>query len=298
MFKWYRNAKICFAYMDDVPYDPDSSVQKQRFRKSKWFSRGWTLQEMLAPRTMEFFDNSWHQIGTRKGLEDDIYRVTGIEPIFLNDFEKNRGKASIATKMSWISKRDTTRGEDMAYCLFGISDVNLGPRYGAGGRKEFMRLQEVILSQSDDESIFAWTSDRNSSGLLASSPRCFRDSGNIVLRQGKYRPTRSYQMGNAGLRIPVPLQISDGARNTNDLLYAYKSLMNRMGRVRDLPIACWKQTDDGWRAINVRLQKMNGQWQRVFCNELVLTKSIRGNPVLDFPRRNRYFEINIPQYRK
>jgi hypothetical protein len=118
-------------------------------RKSQWFTRGWTLQELLAPSSIVFFDKDWIDIGTKVSLEEIISEITGID-----DFT-NFETACVAQKMSWAGKRETTRIEDKAYCLLGLFDVNMPPLYGEG-EKAFARLQLEILKTSDDESIFAW----------------------------------------------------------------------------------------------------------------------------------------------
>lgn len=108
MFRWYRDAGICYAYLSDVSGPLEKANNKDAFRFSKWFTRGWTLQELLAPDDLTFFDMNWQEIGTKEGLRDTIARVTGIRHLF--NFED----ASVAQKMSWASKRETTRIEDQA----------------------------------------------------------------------------------------------------------------------------------------------------------------------------------------
>ena len=109
---------------------------------------GWTLQELLAPKMMIFFNRDWKEIGTKLRTRKLIESLTGITD-FIN-FEL----VSVAQKMSWASKRQTTRVEDQAYCLMRLFGVNMPPLYGEG-QKAFLRLQLEILGMSDDESIFA-----------------------------------------------------------------------------------------------------------------------------------------------
>ena len=107
----------------------------------------------------------------------EISEVTGIGVQYLNDMRQ----ASVATKMSWISKRQTSRSEDMAYCLLGLFDVNMPLLYGEG-RKAFVRLELEIIKKSNDDSIFAWTSpdpENTTSGLLALWPDSFTDSADV-----------------------------------------------------------------------------------------------------------------------
>jgi hypothetical protein len=204
MFKWYREAGMCYAYLSDVPpldlsqknvYNGTGSLP---FRNSRWFTRGWTLQELLAPSEVVFYAQDWTFIESRFWIEPIILDITGIR---LRDWET----ACIAQKMSWASTRKTTRVEDAAYCLMGIFGVNMPPLYGEG-ENAFLRLQNEIMRISDDESIFAW---RNwprideGSGLLALSPAAFRDSGRVhpLLSHEQPFDAAPFSMSNRGLRL-------------------------------------------------------------------------------------------------
>lgn len=171
MYRWYEEAQVCYVYMTDV-----SHASQESFQWSRWFTRGWTLQELLAPSTVVFYDDNWVEIGTRWSLRAQISRATGMT------YESMiRPKdSSIATKMSWASNRKTTRVEDIAYCLMGLFEINMPLLYGEG-HKAFMRLQyEIMQSRDDDESIFAWRdAGLSSSGMFARSPAAFADSGDI-----------------------------------------------------------------------------------------------------------------------
>lgn len=149
----------------------------------------------------------WRPIGTRVELSDLIASITGIDIDILSD--PNRlGSTSIAQRMSWASERVTSRPEDMAYCLMGLFDVKMPMLYGEGAERAFLRLQQEIMASSDDQSLFAWRDEDADSdtrfGLLATSPRLFRDSSRIVPYQDwQCRPP--YQMTNRGLQIDLPL---------------------------------------------------------------------------------------------
>ncbi|KAE8163564.1 heterokaryon incompatibility protein-domain-containing protein [Aspergillus tamarii] len=227
MFRWYEKAETCYAFLDDVP---DIS-----FRKSRWFTRGWTLQELLAPRNVTFFGYDWSFIGTRTGLIEEISKATGIDRMFLCDHDSGHGdgeqfpslsihKASIAARMSWASSRKTTRLEDMAYCLFGLFDVNMPLIYGEG-QKAFLRLQEEIMKRYNDHSIFAWNiqeqprsaneSDGNVSRtrILALSPAAFSGCGSIISFPS-YSRSSPFSVTNQGLQIRLP--ISDGDKRRGE----------------------------------------------------------------------------------
>jgi hypothetical protein len=186
MFQWYRRAEVCYAYISDVSMaEPYDEAQKS-FRWSKWFTRGWTLQELLAPQWMEFYDKNWEEIGTKSSLADLITSITGINHLF--NFED----ACVAQKMSWASRRETTRVEDQAYCLMGLFDVHMPLLYGEG-RKAFLRLQLEILNKTDDESLFAW---HDSTGNISGTPR--------GLRRGTFDAKRPpHAMTSQGLRLEL-----------------------------------------------------------------------------------------------
>lgn len=225
--------------LSDLPADTDLRLSTSEFRGSQWFSRGWTLQELLAPRKVVFFvdkrdgqnhDQSkemscsnepisglisdspakptWFSIGEKTDLSDLVSSITGVDIDILIDPEA-LGTASIAQRMSWASRRVTSRPEDTAYCLMGLFDVNMPMLYGEGAEKAFLRLQEEIMKSSDDQSLFAWRDERALSwkryGLLATSPRFFHGSNHIVPYQDwKSRPP--YVMTNRGLQIELPLK--------------------------------------------------------------------------------------------
>ncbi|WYZ35510.1 hypothetical protein EsH8_X_000157 [Colletotrichum jinshuiense] len=212
MFRWYRDAKICFAYLADVPYsEPRTEECTTALAGSRWFTRGWTLQELLAPSSLDFYSSDWRRIASRPVLSDIIQRTTGIDAAYLSSYSiKN---ASVAARMSWAARRETTRVEDMAYCLLGIFDVNMPLIYGEG-KKAFRRLQEVILREIDDQSIFAWgpVDEGNSSGvlerrafpLLAEDASWFRNSGDIVPFRPRGLETRLH-VAHDGVTITSPL---------------------------------------------------------------------------------------------
>ncbi|KAK0634092.1 heterokaryon incompatibility protein-domain-containing protein, partial [Immersiella caudata] len=153
MYRWYQNADICYAYLSDVP-----SSGARRFEESRWFTRGLTLQELIAPSRIIFFDQTWVEIGTKTTLGEMIMHRTGIPFAVLNGDPGAVERATVAQRMSWASTRQTTRVEDIAYCLLGIFGVNMPLLYGEGERA-FIRLQEEIIKISDDHSIFAWQSE-------------------------------------------------------------------------------------------------------------------------------------------
>ncbi|EEU34251.1 uncharacterized protein NECHADRAFT_28122, partial [Fusarium vanettenii 77-13-4] len=157
MFAYYQKSKVCFAYLSDVPSAKglDKKSLLWQIRNSRWFTRGWTLQELIAPEHLTFYAADWTRIGRKdEWLADLITEVTGIDRIYLNG-RRQVNRACIAKRMSWLAKRTTTRVEDMAYCVLGIFDINMPLLYGEG-RKAFTRLQEEIIKKTNDHTIFCW----------------------------------------------------------------------------------------------------------------------------------------------
>lgn len=211
MYLWYAEAGICYAYLADVDaLGLNPQLQSMEFRyclsRSRWFTRGWTLQELLAPREMVFFSKDWTVIGTKSELRTVLSDVTGIDESILERPSKLYS-ASIAKRMSWAADRRTTRAEDLAYCLMGVFSVNMPMLYGEGFLKAYLRLQEEIMKQSDDQSLFAWTDNLNTSdrhGLLADHPSAFRSSSKVIPYED-YAPRPPFQMTNRGLSLELPL---------------------------------------------------------------------------------------------
>jgi hypothetical protein len=177
MFEWYRKAKICFAFLDDVTADG-----RRPMSKSLWFTRGWTLQELIAPDDVVFYDGTWNRIGDRTGMSGELTEVTGVPAALLarRCSPIRAGKLldtySVAAKMSWASRRRTTRVEDEAYCLMGLFGVHMPLIYGEGS-KALRRLQEAIVRETQDMSILV----HDSIYALAHDVSCFRLSGDVEL---------------------------------------------------------------------------------------------------------------------
>ncbi|KAH9936764.1 heterokaryon incompatibility protein-domain-containing protein, partial [Epithele typhae] len=153
MFRYYAVSAICYVYLSDVKYsDTDPDKMWDAFRCSRWHSRGWTLQELIASRVLVFYSKEWIYLGTKYELADRLEKATGISATVLR-FESPFTDASIATRISWAAHRYTTRPEDGAYSLFGLFGVNMPTLYGEG-RHAFCRLLMEISKTSRDPSIF------------------------------------------------------------------------------------------------------------------------------------------------
>ncbi|KAK3935120.1 heterokaryon incompatibility protein-domain-containing protein [Diplogelasinospora grovesii] len=181
MFKWYQKSRTCYAYLADVDIDMDDDIDRDDLQQSRWFRRGWTLQELIAPKNVELYDWKWRSLGNRSLLATQLSYITGIHESVLtmnHPFGSHKPEAgrdgrcstcgaratiesilrthSIATRMSWAAQRKTTREEDEAYCLMGLFGVNMPLLYGEG-RKAFLRLQREIVASSNDQSILVHT---------------------------------------------------------------------------------------------------------------------------------------------
>lgn len=212
MFEWYAHAMKCYALLSDVKDKGSVSSLEKDLMHSRWFSRGWTLQELIAPTNVHFMDQSWKPLGSRSSLEAYISKRTKIHSHLMkegqlfefdrntsnHDLRANRdsrwlGRYSMAQRMSWAASRQTTRVEDRAYSLLGILGVSMPLLYGEG-RKSFIRLQEEILRSNrsvfPDLSLLLWEvpkehdQDRSREEyfqcLLANSPDAFSSCGNLV----------------------------------------------------------------------------------------------------------------------
>ncbi|PYH66671.1 HET domain-containing protein [Aspergillus vadensis CBS 113365] len=162
MMAWYAESKICYAYLADVPPISDEGLDEAAFSRSRWFTRGWTLQELIAPCHLVFLAQDWSFLSMRAIEADLISDITGISHSFLQvrlhseNLKFELMSTSIAERMSWASNRETSRIEDVAYSLLGIFQVNMPLLYGEGSAA-FRRLQEEIIKYSDDQSLFAWS---------------------------------------------------------------------------------------------------------------------------------------------
>ncbi|KAF2114095.1 heterokaryon incompatibility protein-domain-containing protein [Lophiotrema nucula] len=236
MWRYYREAEVCYAYlsdidvfdalrMGDVQYaqrdvrrfwtNSINLISEKDLSKAKWFSRGWTLQELIAPKNVVFYIKGWNFVGNKASMKEKLSRITGIDEITLANC--NLESVSVARRMSWASKRVTTRVEDIAYCLLGIFDVNMPLLYGEG-EKAFVRLQEEIMKDSEDQSLFAWrppnafevwdlelltpTDVEGGRGIFARHPSEFADARAVRPSSSRGEP---YTLTNKGVRMEIPI---------------------------------------------------------------------------------------------
>ncbi|KAI0663752.1 heterokaryon incompatibility protein-domain-containing protein [Cubamyces menziesii] len=174
MFRWYAEARTCFAYLYDVPDDQhELDAPRSAFCSSKWFTRGWTLQKLIAPHDLVFMSADWTYLGTKASLADLLEEITGIEAEVLT-FSKALNEVSVSRRMSWAATRQTKRVEDEAYSLMGLFGITMPTIYGEG-KDAFRRLQEEIMKRTPDLTLLAW-GDVLPTHMLA-SPRPVRPNG-------------------------------------------------------------------------------------------------------------------------
>lgn len=193
MFRWYRRAAKCYVYLSDLPPAHLGRSFEDDLKKCRWFTRGFTLQELIAPAQIDFFDREWNLRTTKRDSVELLFDITGVDVEILRH-EKPLSSIPVAQRMSWAAHRHTTKIEDSAYCLFGIFDVNMPLLYGEEERA-FLRLQEEILKNTMDLTILAWTTSDHGAGpdskgkpshdtptyagVFAQSPSCFQRSGRL-----------------------------------------------------------------------------------------------------------------------
>lgn len=207
MFKWYRDAHICIAYLSDTTSIDD-------LHEDVWFTRGWTLQELLAPWRMKFYVRNWEPLTSDLNDKENfevvaaLSRATRIPIDDLRHFQP--GTNNVHEKMMWASTRTTTRIEDVAYSLIGIFDVSMMVAYGEG-KRAFYRLMEAIIHKCDEWQIFAWAGTSSAdSAAFPESPRGFLplnpvDSNDDLLPSTVWRGDRNIVMTKRGLQIQVLL---------------------------------------------------------------------------------------------
>lgn len=251
MWNWYKRAKWCVAYLFDVRTENlDMRVEgweiRRQIRSSEWFRRGWTLQELLAPQKVVFYSREWTYLGSKTAdvsdtlgpLRDPLHfanlieKATAIDSRILTG-EKPVQWASVAQRMSWASRRSTSRPEDAAYCLLGLFDLNMPLLYGEGGPNAFRRLQEQILHESDDDSIFAFRFG-SIGAALADAPENFKGCESIERVQTGRR--KSYAVVHQRLILSSPaIQVKNigGPGQANRRQYIIRLDCVGFGPVRD-----------------------------------------------------------------
>jgi hypothetical protein len=147
MFEWYSKAERCYVFLSDVS---TSSSDKLAFQESRWFKRGWTLQELIAPASVEFFSAEGHRLGDKHSMVEELHEITKITVQALSDGSR-LSNFSVEERLSWMNGRETRKEEDMVYSLLGIFGVSMSLVYGERREKAFRRLRKEI-EELDEES--------------------------------------------------------------------------------------------------------------------------------------------------
>lgn len=154
MCNWYEKSGVCYTLLGDVSssgYNPGYTPWENEISQRRWFTRRWALQELIEPKEMLFFNKNWQYLGTKSTLLPLLTKIAKIPRDVLEN-SHNRRSSSVAGKISWAANRETTRIEDLGYSLLGIFKVNIPLLYGEGDRA-FMRLQEEIVKETNNQSI-------------------------------------------------------------------------------------------------------------------------------------------------
>lgn len=289
MFRWYESAECCFVYLQDI----DARRKTFDIGHSSWFERGWTLQELVAPSDMVFFDEHWNKLGTKLSLGDELSAASGV-PLNVLQSPTLLHRHNNAQRLSWAAARVTTREEDQTYCLLGLLGINMPLIYGEGGVQAFQRMQTLLMERYDDESLLAWemTKDDGSSthvstvtvrlpgcaerfrgtgtGILAQSVGQFANCANIHLDHA-WTPRTPNRMSNRGLevcrRTEVPF-CEDAACEQ----HALEVDETETSDVRSIPIACsHSQTSRACRILvaldrTAKAESLN-RWRRIMFSE-------------------------------
>ncbi|KAI0665706.1 heterokaryon incompatibility protein-domain-containing protein [Trametes maxima] len=293
MFELYRDASMCYAYLEDVPPGENPYLPRSAFRRSRWFKRVWTLQELIAPASVIFLASDWQTIGAKRQLGELIESITGIDRLVLTH-RRSLEDVSIACRMSWAATREARREEDRAYSLMGIFGVYMPTIYGEKERA-FLRLQEEIIKRSPDQSIFAWgraLHDYNSGvfvatakqhdyncqsdaeALFATSPADFIDCADITpIELSEFAASIGLDQEN----VPVYTHTSAGIRTTLPMVAIGQS----------------SRSPDAWLGL---LSCIDGHG-RLIClflraHETISSKFLIGGYIAQGNRRNEYYRTS------
>ncbi|KAH9892096.1 heterokaryon incompatibility protein-domain-containing protein [Xylariomycetidae sp. FL2044] len=254
MFSWYAQSDLCLAYLADLRRSPNpqpgsepksgSQDLEDELRCCRWVHRGWTLQELIAPRNMGFYDQDWNLIGSRADLAVVLQNITGIHIDALQGV-KPCSSFTIAERMNWAANRKTKRPEDRAYSLLGIFGVSMPLLYGIGGFRAFHRLQEEIIKTTTDLTIFIWEPRSNTTqfcSMFANSPDDFEPSSqqiNSMGIDGNFSITNNgLLMGSSTLRLVpedmrgtgTPLVLLVGYTAQGDTVGLFGIYLQKIGR--------------------------------------------------------------------
>lgn len=258
MFKWYQDAAICIVFLADVD-------TIDGFMRSAWHTRGWTLQELIAPDQLTFVNSKWSVIGNRSDLISMLSSSTGIDGDVFSG-ERHWSSYSVAQRMSWAADRTTSRLEYQAYCLMGLFGVNMPLLYGEGA-KAFRRLQKEILASDEDASLFAWdcipwydeSFSNPTASLFAPSPASFRGSADI--ERGFSSQRIRVESTNRGFMLMI--HRTGNQATLDEFLEAAHARYQGI----TIPLGCYRQSDQQThckvKGVYLLLALDGAKWRRV-----------------------------------
>ncbi|KAK1465186.1 HET domain-containing protein [Colletotrichum melonis] len=219
MFRWYQEAKVCLVFLSDLRPEVGGTgpgvYEISDLSRCKWFARGWTLQELIAPAVVEFYDAGWTLRFSKDEWPVCLSTITNIDVEILT-FEKELSAVPVAVRMSWAAHRQTTRVEDRAYSLLGLFDIHMPMIYGEGV-KAFQRLQEEIAKGTDDLSLFAWVAvdeEQRYRGIFAKELAEFTFCGNYIRYSRLASDRIEFSITNKGVRFTEILGMDTEASAT------------------------------------------------------------------------------------
>ena len=277
MYHWYQDSGICYAYLADV-------LIMDQLSNSRWFTRGWTLQELIAPSIVIFLNKEWQQIGTKLGLGSIISKVTGVPNSILQG--ANPQSASLAERMSWAANRKTTRIEDLAYSLMGIFNVNMPLLYGEG-KRAFYRLQEEIMKVSDDHSLFAWKGLASSfNSLLASSPAAFSTCSKIIPLDSYSTLSGPFTVNNKGIYLKLRIMNTESKPANSCLALLPCTVKGELAKKVGIYVEAAPESEEYFRRV------YTGYLELVSIKDSALPRNVE--KLFCFERRRQISERQLP----
>jgi hypothetical protein len=304
MFRWYEDASICYVYLSDLNDNirgSGATSSTLSWESCRWFTRGWTLQELLAPSKLEFYDHAWDFLGERNSrpILQALSSITSIDEHILADSRRIH-EVSIGTRMSWAANRATSRIEDTAYCLMGIFNVFMPLLYGEG-RRAFKRLQEEMLKNSTDMSILAWVSCKREDfrGMLAESPDEFLVFRNPRIPRSPFRCNYDIDITNQGLRMDTVLLQTKTGSQILELTGAEPNLSgSRLGIWIDCVAGSFVRTRP--QALVVVEGWVTRERKTIYAKTVYDTNALNSSPVAlpGMPVRNRMQRCQVYRQRR
>ncbi|KAK8080906.1 HET domain protein [Apiospora hydei] len=248
MFKWYLQADVCLAYLDDL--DVMTEAQHRRGEEPLMESCRW----------------EWNAVAYKSDIQEFLSKITGINQRVLED-PTRLSTIPVACRLAWASQRETTRVEDQAYCLLGLFDINMPLLYGEG-TKAFLRLQQEILRQDGDLSLFAWQPDAGQHetymDMFAPSPAQFASSFDTLSKsEGNFHTRNVCSVTSRGIQISKPIAVSGASNDPTTSSCYYISL------------GCYSKSLGPWvlklqmvgPGVYVRMRQNGGFWFQVSLDD-------------------------------